>query len=473
MADLNAKVLVVGGGPGGYVCAIRAGQLGLDVVLVEQGGRAGGLGGTCLNVGCIPSKALIHAADAFHRAVEQSVKAPFGLKVERPAIDLARTVEWKDGVVGRLTGGVAALLKRHKVRILQGRAVMEDGKTARVETDTGIDTVRAEHVVLATGSVPAALPALPFGGKVISSTEALSLASVPQRLAVVGGGYIGLELGMAYAKLGAKVTVVEAEDRLLPAYDAELVRPVVRRLRTLGVEVLTGARAAGLSEGGSSDAGDALLVDAGGSGRRSLPADLVLVATGRRARLQGFGLEQLDLAMNGPFVQIDERCATSMRNVWAVGDLTGEPMLAHRAMAQGVVVAERIAGQRSVFDGAVIPAVCFTDPEIVTVGLSPDEARKAGREVLTAQFPFAANGRALTMAAEEGFVRVTARADNHLVVGIAAVGSGVSELAGEFSLALEMGARLEDIGGTIHAHPTLGEAFHEASLRALGEALHI
>jgi dihydrolipoamide dehydrogenase len=468
MADLNAKVLVVGGGPGGYVCAIRAGQLGLDVVLVEQGGRAGGLGGTCLNVGCIPSKALIHAAEAFHRAVEQSVKAPFGLRVERPSIDLARTVEWKDGVVGRLTGGVAALLKRHKVRILHGRGIMEDGKTCRVETDTGVDMVRAEHVVLATGSVPAALPTLAFGDRVISSTEALALTSVPQRLVVVGGGYIGLELGMAYAKLGAKVTVVEAEDRVLPAYDAELVRPVVRRLRALGVEVLTGARAAGLS-----DAGDALLVDAGEAGRRSLPADLVLVATGRRARLQGFGLEQLDLAMNGPFVQIDERCATSMRNVWAVGDLTGEPMLAHRAMAQGVVVAERIAGQRSVFDGSVIPAVCFTDPEIVTVGLSPDEAREAGREVLTAQFPFAANGRALSMAAEEGFVRVTARADNHLVLGIAAVGAGVSELAGEFALALEMGARLEDIGGTIHAHPTLGEAFHEAGLRALGEALHI
>jgi dihydrolipoamide dehydrogenase len=467
MAEIAAKVLVVGGGPGGYVCAIRCGQLGLDVVLVEQGGSNGGLGGTCLNVGCIPSKALIHVADAYAQAMAQATSAPFGLKVERPTIDFARTVEWKNGIVGRLTGGVGALLKRHRVKIVQGHAAMLDGKTCRVETDTGPQVVRAEHVVLATGSEAVSLPNLPFGGKVISSTEALSLAGVPKRLAVIGAGYIGLELGTAFAKLGAQVTVVEAEERILPAYDAELARPVARRLQALGVEVLTQARAAGLN-----GAGDELLVERNAS-RRGIPADLFLVAVGRRARTASLGLERLDLTMNGGVVQIDERCATSMRNVWAIGDLTGEPMLAHRAMAQGVVVAELIAGHRRVFDAAAIPAVCFTDPEIVTVGLAPEEARKAGHEVHVANFPFAANGRALTLGAEDGFVRVTARADNHLVLGIAAVGAGVSELSSAFGLALEMGARLEDIGGTIHAHPTLGEAFHEASLRALGEALHI
>jgi dihydrolipoamide dehydrogenase len=468
MAEITAKVLVVGGGPGGYVTAIRAGQLGLDVVLVEQGGREGGLGGTCLNVGCIPSKALIHAADAFHQAVTQAGKAPLGIKVERPTIELARTVEWKDGIVGRLTSGVGALLKRHRVKILQGRGEMTDGKTCRVETDTGPQVVHAEHVVLATGSVAAALPSLPFGGKVISSTEALALHKVPERLAVVGAGYIGLELGTAYAKLGAEVTVIEAEERILPAYDAELVRPVARHLQVLGVEVLTRAKAVGLAPHG-----EALMVEQVGGAPRTIAAERVLVAAGRRAQLSGFGLERLDLTLAGPFVQIDEHCMTSMRNVWAVGDLTGEPMLAHRAMAQGVIVAEQIAGHRRAFNGAAIPAVCFTDPEIVTVGLTPDEARKAGREVHVAQFPFQANGRALTLGAEDGFVRVTARADNHLVLGIAAVGAGVSELSSAFGLALEMGARLEDIGGTIHAHPTLGEAFHEASLRAMGEALHI
>jgi dihydrolipoamide dehydrogenase len=411
---------------------------------------------------------MIHAADAYWRAMEQATKAPFGLKVEKPSIDLSRTIEWKDAIVGRLTSGVGALLKRHRVKIVQGHGVMVDGKTCRVETDTGPQVVRAEHVVLATGSIPASLAALPFGGRVIASTEALSIQMIPERLAVIGAGYIGLELGTAFSKLGAKVTLIEAEDRILPAYDAELARPVARRLQALGVEVLTGARAIGLS-----DAGDALLVGKEGAARRSLPVDRILVATGRRARITGFGLERLDLTMNGGFLAIDERCATSMRNVWAIGDVTGEPMLAHRAMAQGVVVAEQIAGHRRIFDGAAIPAVCFTDPEIVTVGLSPEEARKTGREVHTGLFPFQANGRALTLGEEAGFVRVTARADNHVILGIAAVGAGVSELGTAFALALEMGTRLEDIGETIHAHPTLGEAFHEASLRALGEPLHI
>src|SRR5260221_4012350 len=282
MADIAAKVLVLGGGPGGYVSAIRAGQLGLDVVLIEHGGPDGGLGGSCLNVGCIPSKALIHAADAYERAAEQAKSAPFGLRVEHPTIDFARTIEWKNGIVGRLTTGVGSLLKRHRVKILQGRAVMVDGKTCRVETDTGPQVVRAEHVVLATGSILAALPALPFGGRVISSTEALSLQAIPERLAVVGAGYIGLELGTAFAKLGAKVTVIEAEDRILPVYDAELARPVTRRLQALGVEVLTRSRAVGLSDGG-----DAVRIERHGAAALSLAADLILVATGRRARATG------------------------------------------------------------------------------------------------------------------------------------------------------------------------------------------
>jgi dihydrolipoamide dehydrogenase len=468
MAEISAKVLIVGGGPGGYVTAIRAGQLGLDVVLVEQGGRDGGLGGTCLNVGCIPSKAIIHAAEAFQTAHQQAASGLFGVHVAQPTLEFARTLEWKNAIVGRLTSGVGALLKRHGAKIIQGHAEMLDGKTCRVDTDTGPETVRAEHVVLATGSQSASLPGLPFGGNVISSTDALSLQEIPERLVVVGAGYIGLELGTAFAKLGSKVTIVEAEGRLLPAYDAELTRPVARRLRTLGVEVLTGARAAGMT-----DSGKALRVTQQGGPTHELAADRILVATGRRPRTEGLGLERLDLTMNGPFVRIDERCATSMYNVWAVGDLTGEPMLAHRAMTQGVVVAEAIAGHRCVFDPVAIPAVCFTDPEIVTVGLSPEAAKTAGHDVHVGSFPLSANGRALTLGAEDGFVRVTARSDNHLILGIAAVGTGIAELSAAFGMALEMGARLEDIGSIIHAHPTLGEAFHEASLRALGEALHI
>jgi dihydrolipoamide dehydrogenase len=468
MAEISAKVLIVGGGPGGYVTAIRAGQLGLDVVLVEQGGRDGGLGGTCLNVGCIPSKAIIHAADAFHTAHQQAASGLFGVRVAQPTLEFARTLEWKNGIVGRLTSGVGGLLKRHRVKIIHGHAEMLDGKTCRIDSDTGPETVRAEHVVLATGSQSSSLPGLPFGGNVISSTDALSLQTIPERLVVVGAGYIGLELGTAFAKLRSKVTIVEAEDRLLPAYDSELTRPVARRLRVLGVEVLTRTRAAGLT-----DDGKALRVTQQTGPARELAADRILVATGRRPRTEGLGLERLDLTMNGPFVRIDERCATSMYNVWAVGDLTGEPMLAHRAMAQGVVVAEAIAGHRRVFDAVAIPAVCFTDPEIVKVGLSPETAKAAGHDVHVGSFPLSANGRALTLGAEDGFVRVTARSDNHLILGIAAVGAGIAELSAAFGMALEMGARLEDVGSIIHAHPTLGEAFHEASLRGLGEALHI
>ncbi len=301
----------------------------------------------------------------------------------------------------------------------------------------------------------------------ISSTEALALIKVPERLAVVGGGYIGLELGTAFAKMGSKVTVVEALDRILPQYDAELTRPVAKRLGELGVEILTGAKAKGLT-----GKGEALLVDAGGK-ERKIAADKVLVTVGRRPLVEGWGIEELVLDRDGRAIRIDEQCRTSMRGVFAIGDVTGEPMLAHRAMAQGEMVAEIVAGHARSWDRRCIPAICFTDPEIVTAGLSPDEARASGREIKIGQFPFTANGRAMTMLAEPGFVRVVARADNHLVLGIQAVGQGVSELSAAFGLAIEMGARLEDIAGTIHAHPTQGEAFHEATLKALGHALHI
>jgi dihydrolipoamide dehydrogenase len=288
---------------------------------------------------------------------------------------------------------------------------------------------------------------------------------VPDRLAVVGAGYIGLELGMAFARLGAAVTVVEAADRILPGWDADLTRPVLRGMQRLGIELLTATEARGLAAEGA-----ALRVAAADGAERTIPAEAILVAVGRRPCTTGFGLEALDLAMDGAFIRIDAGCATSMRDVWAVGDVAGGPMLAHRAMAQGRMVAEMVAGRRRRFEPMAIPAICFTSPEVVSVGLSPAEARQAGQAIRVGQYPFSANGRALTEAAEEGFVRVVARADTHLVLGIQAVGAGVAELAAGFGLALEMGARLEDVAGTIHAHPTRGEAFHEAALRAIGQA---
>jgi dihydrolipoamide dehydrogenase len=465
MKEMSCRVLVIGAGPGGYVCAIRAGQLGLDTVIVE----AKKPGGTCLNIGCIPSKALIHAAEEYERLTQAAGGAdPIGLSATAPAIDLARTVAWTGGIVSRLTGGVSGLLKRAGVKVVEGWARFRDGKTVEVATQTGLQVIRAENIVIATGSLPVELPVLPFGGKVISSTGALSLAAVPGQLVVVGAGYIGLELGTAYAKLGAEVTVVEALPRVLPHYDAELTRPVVRRLQDLGVKVFSQAQAQGLTK-----EGDGLLVETSDGQELRLAADKVLVTVGRRPATEGWGVEELVLDMDGRAIRVGERCQTSMRGIYAIGDVTGEPMLAHRAMAQGEMVAEIIAGHRRVWDKRGIPAICFTDPELVAVGLSPEEATRNGAEVRVAQFPFSANARAMTRASEQGFVRVVARADNHLVLGIQAVGQGISELATAFGLAIEMGARLEDIAGTIHAHPTEGEAFQEAALRALGHPLHI
>ena len=462
MKEIVCKLLVIGAGPGGYICAIRAGQLGLDTVIVEKAKA----GGTCLNVGCIPSKALIHAAEEFDKVRHMTAPNALGITVEAPKLDLAQTVRWKDGIVGRLNSGVLGLLRKAKVKIVHGEARFRDGKTVEVETETGTQLIRAETVVIATGSEPVELPALPFGGAILSSTEALSLQSVPQKLAVVGGGYIGLELGTAFAKLGAEVTVVEAMPQILPQYDAELVKPVAKRLADLGVSVLTGVKAKGFS-------GEALVIETASGAEKQIAADKVLVTVGRRPRTEGWGLEDLDLDRAGRFIRIDERCRTSMRGVYAIGDVTGEPMLAHRAMAQGEMVAEIVAGRKRAWDKRAIPAVCFTDPEIVTAGLSPDEARAQGYDIRVGLFPFNANGRAMTTQSEDGFVRAVARADTNLLLGLQAVGAGVSELSSAFSLALEMGARLEDIAGTIHAHPTRSEGLQEAALKALGHALHI
>ncbi|MGH6979459.1 MAG: dihydrolipoyl dehydrogenase [Brevundimonas sp.] len=461
---LKTKVLIIGAGTGGYVAGIRCGQLGLDTVLVDGGD---GLGGTCLNVGCIPSKAIIHAASKFETVSKAANGGTLGITVADPVIDLSQTVAWKDGIVKKLNAGVAALLKKAKVKVIKGWAEFSDAKTCTVKTDDGDIVITAEHVILATGSEPVELPFLLFGGDVISSTEALSLPEVPKKLVVVGGGYIGLELGIAFRKLGAEVAIVEMADRLLPLYDKALTDPVAKWLERHGVELHLGARAGGFGDG-------KLNVTTKDGAPLQLDADKVLVTVGRKPRTKGWGLENMGVTMAGPFVKIDDRCATSMKNVWAIGDLTGEPMLAHKGSAQGEVVAEIIAGHDRRFDPVTIAAVCFTEPEIVSAGLGPLDVE--GRDdVITAVFPLAAIGRALAIEAGEdgGFVRVLASKSDHRLLGVQAVGQHVAELSNSFAQMLEMGAVLEDVAGVIHVHPTLGEAFHEASLRALGHAIHI
>ncbi|MEM9234493.1 MAG: FAD-dependent oxidoreductase, partial [Pseudomonadota bacterium] len=354
---ITTNVLVIGGGPGGYVAGIRAGQLGLDTVLVDDGP----LGGCCLNVGCIPSKALIHVADEFAKLGHMQGGSDIGIRTSAPELDLAQTVNWKNGIVGRLNKGVAGLLKKARVETIRGWATIIDGKTVRVQTEDGHQDIRARNIIIASGSSSVELPFMPFSDDVLSSTTALDLTEVPKTLAVVGGGYIGMELGTAMAKLGAKVAVVEATGGILPTYDRDLVKPVLQRMKQLGIELHLDTLAKDFADG-------RLEIEKDGK-KSHLEAEKVLVTVGRKPRTEGWGLEELDLEMDGPFIRIDDRCRTSMNGVWAIGDVSGNPMLAHRAMAQGEMVAEIIAGENRAWDKQAIPEVCFTDPEVVQVGI--------------------------------------------------------------------------------------------------------
>jgi dihydrolipoamide dehydrogenase len=471
----KCQVLIVGAGPGGYVAGIRAGQLGLDTIVVE-GDKAGG---TCLIRGCIPSKAIIHAAERFEALREHASEGGhMGLSVSsEPEVDMAALVSWKDAIVDKLNKGVEALLKGAGVELVKGWATFTGSKHCTVETPEGPLGIEAENVIIATGSSHIDLPFMPCDEEfVISSTGALDLGKLPKKAAIVGGGYIGLELGCALAKLGTEVTVVEGLDSIMAMFDEELRRPLKVWLKRHGVTVHTNALARrALVKGKGASRKVELTFEKEGE-EQSIKVDKVLVTIGRRPNIKGWGFENMGVRMDasGRFIRIDNQCRTNVPGIFAIGDVSGEPMLAHKASAQGEMVAEIIAGHSREFDKVAIPAIVFTEPEIVSVGLSPDEAKERGEEVIVGKFPLAASSRALTLEAEKtgGFVRVTARESDHVILGVQAVGSHVAELSGEFILALEMGALLEDIASTVHAHPTMTEAFHESVLKTLGHAIH-
>ncbi len=471
----KCKVLVVGAGPGGYVAAIRSAQLGLDTVIVE-GDKAGG---TCLIRGCIPSKAIIHAAERFESLQQHANEGGhMGLSLAaEPQIDMAALVDWKDAIVERLNKGVEALLKGAGAELVKGWATFTGPKKCTVETTEGLLDIEAENVIIATGSSHIDLPFMPCDEEfVLSSTGALDLQKLPKSAAIVGGGYIGLELGCALAKLGTDVTVVEGMDSILGIMDKEIRRPLEIWLKKHKVTVHTNALARGTEIKGKGASRKAHLTFEKDGEEQTIKVDKVLVTVGRSPNTKGWGLENMGVRMDtgGRFIRIDRQSRTNVPGVYAIGDVAGEPMLAHKASAQGEMVAEIIAGHNRSFDKVAIPAIVFTEPEIVSVGLSPDEAKDRGEEVVTGKFPLAANGRALTLEAEKtaGFIRVTARESDHVILGIQAVGSHVAELHGEFVLALEIGALLEDIADTVHAHPTMTEAFHEGVLKTLGHAIH-
>lgn len=447
-------VLVLGGGPGGYVVAGEAAQAGLKTALVE----AERLGGVCLTQGCIPSKALIEmSAKLAGISGLRSFLADDTRAAAAPRVHLGRVIAWKDGIVDRLNAGVGKNMAQAGVEVLSGWGTMQDARTCLVRLKEGERRVRARHIVLATGSTPAALRMAPFGGPVISSTEALALDALPEHLVVIGAGYIGLELGMAFARLGARVTVLEAAPQILSQFDPALSSPVRRSLQALGIDLRVGIELKGLE---IADAKALLSID-----DERIVADKVLVTVGRRPRLEGWGRENLGIDLLDGAIRIDERCMTTVDGVWAIGDATGGPMLAHRASAQAHVVAAQLAGRRARFEPLAIPAICFTDPEVVSVGALPQEAGDR-REIAVAQRAFGGNGRALTMAASgevDGFLRLVVRRADRRILGIQAVGPHVSELSGEFVALIEMGAVVEDLQEMVHAHPTLGELLQEVA----------
>lgn len=462
-ASVEIDVLVIGAGPGGYVAAIRAAQLGKSVLVVDKAE----LGGVCLNRGCIPSKALISAA---HQYELVNHAASVGISAENVSIDFNKVQEWKNGIVKKQSGGVGMLLKGNKVQVFHGEALFINEHEARVFNDNETARYRFNHCIIATGSRPIELKAFPFGGRIISSTEALSLKEIPKSMVVIGGGYIGIELGQTYAKFGTKVTVLEGSDSILPGFEKDLTQLVARNLKKLNVDIVTEA----LAQSSEQTDKDVTVTYTVKGEEKKITADYVLVTVGRRPNTDGdlsLELAGVEVGERG-LIKVNEKCQTNVPHIYAIGDIVPGPALAHKASYEAKVAAESIAGLPSAVDYKVIPAVVFSDPEIAGVGLSETEAKVKGINVVVGKFPYGANGRAQSMNATDGFVKLIGDKDSGLLLGGFVVGAEASNLIAELTLAIEMGATLEDIALTIHAHPTLGEITMDAAEGALGHPIH-
>ncbi len=460
--DNHVENLVIGGGPGGYVAAIRLGQLGRETMLVEKDKT---LGGVCVNVGCIPSKTIVRAA----KLMKEIYRAQdFGIEISQPKMDLQKLQVWKKGVVDRLTQGIAYLCKGNKVNVVYGEARFQGPHRVEIRGTEGLRVVDADNVIIATGSRPVEIPSFKFDGQfVITATEALSFTETPRNFVIIGGGVSGLELGMAYARFGSHVTVIEMLDQLLPGTDIELVRVVERTLRKLGVETHLKARAKWAKDGKvGAQLSDGKEIE--------VPADKVMVVVGRRPNSDQIGLETTGVKTDqGGFIQVDAQMQTNVPGIYAIGDIVGQPLLAHKASKQGTVAAEVIAGEASAADFKAIPGAIWTDPEIATVGLTETEAKKQGYEVIVGRFPFSALGRAVAVGETDGFIKVVADKKSEQILGVHMVGADVTDLISEAALAIEMGATLDDLALTVHPHPTLPEALMEATEAAKGKAIDI
>lgn len=461
-------VCVIGAGPGGYVAAIRAAQLGFKTVVIEREY----LGGVCLNVGCIPSKAMISASHFYQRIQHDGPE--MGITTKGPVqLDMKKLVSWKQSVCDRMSGGVAQLLKGNEVTVISGEAKFQSTKELAVKSKDGNKVVQAKHFIIATGSRPIEIPGFKIDEKdVLSSTGALAMDELPKSVVVIGGGYIGLEIGSYLSALGSHVEILEAADGLLKGVaDPDCVQVVARKLKKRGVVVNFGAKAKSFAKKGKRYE---VSFDVGGS-TKTIETDKILLTVGRRPNSDQLGLKEIGVAIDERgFVKVNGQRKTNIPGIYAIGDIAGQPMLAHKASHEGVLVAEVIAGHNRVYDAKTVPAVIFVDPEIASAGLTEDECRAQGKtDLKIGKFPFAANGRAVSMMETDGFVKIIADAKTHIVYGVHIVGPEASNLISEAALAIEMGARVEDIALTIHPHPTLGETMMEAAEATLGHAIHV
>jgi dihydrolipoamide dehydrogenase len=462
---MTYDAIIIGAGPAGYVCAIRLAQLGKKAAVVEKGS----LGGVCLNVGCIPSKALISASKTFDKIKHSEV---MGITAKSVRMDVDKLVAWKEGIVGKLTGGVQTLLKNHKVDVHRGVARVLASDKVEVENSGEKTVLETANVVLATGSSAIQIPGFEFdGSQVWSSTDALAPASIPERMLVIGAGYIGLELGLVYHKLGARVRIVEFTDRVLPGMEPELSKEMGRSLKKKKIPLHLKAKATGYKKVG----GTLEVTVEMGKKTEVFPCDVILSTVGRKPNSANLGLEEVGVTIGaGGFIQVDAQRQTNVTGIYAVGDCAGEPMLAHKGSHEGLVAAAAIAGEAgAAFDPACVPVVIFTDPEIASVGLTSEQARESGFDPIEGKFPFAANGRALSLNETEGWAKVVVDKTTDKLLGVHMIGPEVTELIAEAGLAIELGATAEDLASTIHAHPTLPEALMEASEAVHNMAVHI
>jgi dihydrolipoamide dehydrogenase len=470
-------LIVIGAGPGGYVCAFRAAQLGLKVALVEKRPT---LGGTCLNVGCIPSKALLHSSE--HLAWAKHHAAEHGIKLGSVEFDLAAFLKRKDDVVTKLVGGVSQLAKARKITVVTGAASFVSANQISVAASASEPTrLTAKHIVIATGSAPVELPFMKFDGQtVVSSDHAIAFDSIPKKLVVVGGGAIGLELGSVWARLGSDVTVVEFLPKIAASYDDDIVRNFTRLLQKQGLKIEVGAKVTGFvtaaAAGGPASAGSpafGVLTAERGAEKLSFPADKVLVSVGRRPFTDGLGLEKIGVQLDDKKrIKVDAHLRTNAPGVWAIGDVVAGPMLAHKAEEDGVAVAEWIAGKAGHVNWDLVPAIIYTNPEVASVGLGEDAAKAAGRAVNVGKFNFAANGRAIAAGATDGYVKIIADAKTDKILGAQILGHNAGELISEVVTHMEYGGSAEDLARTIHAHPTMSEAVKEAALAVSKSAIH-